>query len=276
MKVDAHQHFWQFNPQKDAWITEEMAVLKNDFLPKNLQPLLQQHQFDGCVAVQADSSEKETLFLLNLAEQNDFIKGVVGWLDLCNENIEERLYHFLKFDALKGIRHILQAEEDGFMFRKDFQRGISALQKYNLTYDILIFPHQLKEAIELVDKHPKQKFILDHSAKPYIKDGKIKAWQRHIETLSEFENVACKISGFTTEADWKSWNKNEIKPYLDVVFNSFGTKRTLFGSDWPVSILAGKFAETVSLVEDYVQQFSETKQQEIMGLNAKHWYHLND
>jgi len=276
MKIDAHQHFWQFNPRRDSWITEEMDVLKHDFLTEDLQPLLQQHQFDGCVAIQADTSENETKLLLNLAKKTNFIKGVVGWLDLCNDTIVQRLEYYLQYDKLKGLRHILQAEAAGFMLRKDFQNGISALEKYNLTYDLLIFPHQMEEAIQLVKIFPKQKFILDHCAKPYIKDGKIKAWQAHMEALSKFENVACKISGLTTEANWKSWGKRTIKPYLDVVFDAFGSKRLLFGSDWPVSLLAGKYSETVAVVEDYIAEFSKNEQQQIMGNNAKNWYELKD
>lgn len=276
MKIDAHQHFWQFNPQRDAWITDNMGVLQHDFLPEDLHPLLQQHQIDGCVAVQADTSEKETEFLLDLAEQHTFIKGVVGWLDLCSDVIDERLEHFSTYETLKGLRHIVQAEPDGFMLRKDFQRGISALKKYNLTYDVLIFPHQLEEAIVLINTFPNQKFILDHCAKPYIKRGKIKTWKGQMETLSGFDNVACKVSGLTTEADWNTWDNTTFQPYLDVVFNAFGTKRTLFGSDWPVSVLAGNYAETVGLVQDYIAQFSEIEQQHIMGLNANVWYHLKN
>ena len=276
MKIDAHQHFWQFNPQRDAWINEEMAVLKRDFLPEDLQPMLQQHQLDGCVAVQADSSEKETEFLLNLADKNLFIKGVVGWLDLCSDAIDERLAYYSEYEKLIGLRHIIQAEPDGFMLRKDFRRGISALEKYNLTYDILIFPHQLEEAIALVEAFPKQKFIIDHCAKPMIKNGEIAVWKDHIEKLAQFENAACKVSGLTTEANWNTWSKDNIKPYLDVVFNAFGCKRTLFGSDWPVSLLAGNYSKTVDLIEDYIQQFSRTEQQQIMGINAKKWYQLKD
>lgn len=276
MKIDAHQHFWKFDAQRDAWITDDMSVLKRDFLPEDLQPLLQQNKFNGCVAVQADTSENETEFLLNLADQHAFIKGVVGWLDLCSDTINERLKHYSKYEKLKGIRHIVQAEPDGFMLRKDFQRGIAALEQYNLTYDILIFPHQLEDAIALVETFPKQKFIVDHCAKPYIKDGKIKTWQAHIEKLSHFENVACKVSGLTTEANWKTWNNFTFNPYLDVVFNTFGSKRTLFGSDWPVSLLAGNYSETVAVVKDYISRFSEIEQQQIMGLNAKTWYQLKD
>lgn len=276
MRIDTHQHFWKFDPQRDAWITNDMSVIQRDFLPEDLQPLLQQHQLDGCIAVQADTSEKETKFLLELADQHPFIKGVVGWLDLCSDTIDDRLEHFSQYKKLKGLRHIVQAEPDGFLLRKDFQRGISALEKYNLTYDILIFPHQLEEAIEFVKTFPKQKFILDHGAKPYIKDGKIEPWKSQMETLAGFENVACKVSGLTTEADWNTWDKISMQPYLEVIFNAFGAKRTLFGSDWPVSLLAGTYAETITLVEAYISKFSETEQQQIMGLNAKTWYHLED
>ena len=276
MKIDAHQHFWQYNPQRDRWINEEMSMLKHDFLPENLLPVLQQHQFDGCVAVQADSSEKETTFLLELAEDNAFIKGVVGWLDLCNENIDVRLNHFSKYKKLKGLRHIVQAEPDGFMLQKEFQHGISALEKYDFTYDILIFPHQLEEAIELVSKFSKQKFILNHCAKPYIKDNKINIWKKNLEKLARFKNVACKVSGLTTEANWNSWNQKEIQPYLDVVFKAFENDRLLFGSDWPVSLLSGNYTETVGLIENYIQQFSKTEQQQIIGLNAINWYNLKD
>ncbi len=276
MKIDTHQHFWQFNPQRDTWINEEMSVLKHDFLPENLLPILKQHQFDGCVAVQADTSEKETTFLLQLAEDNDFIKGVVGWLDLCNDNIDERLNHFSKFKKLKGLRHIVQAEPDGFMLQKEFLHSISALKKYNLTYDILIYPKQLEDTIELVSKFPNQKFIVDHCAKPNIKEVEIAIWKKNIEKLSNFKNVACKISGLTTEANWNTWTENDIKPYLDVVFNAFGNKHLLFGSDWPVSLLAGNYTETIGLIENYIKQLSKAQQEQIMGLNAKDWYHLKD
>ena len=162
------------------------------------------------------------------------------------------------------------------MLQKEFQRGISALEKYDFTYDILIFPHQLEEAIELVSKFSKQKFILNHCAKPYIKDNKITIWKKNFEKLARFKNVACKVSGLTTEANWNSWNKKEIQPYLDVVFKAFENDRLLFGSDWPVSLLAGNYTETVGLIENYIQQFSKTAQQQIIGLNAINWYNLKD
>lgn len=274
MKIDAHQHFWQFDPIRDSWINQEMSVLKRDFAPQDLLPILKQHHFDGCVAVQADTSEEETSFLLQLAEENDFIKGVVGWLDLCHENIDARLSHFSKFKKLKGLRHIVQAEPIGYMLQNDFQRGIAVLEKYNLTYDILIYPNQLEDAIELVSRFPNQKFIVDHCAKPNIKESEISTWKKNIDKLSNFKNVACKISGLTTEANWKTWNENQIQPYLDVVFNAFGIDRLLFGSDWPVSLLAGNYKQTLALIENYLKQYSKNQQQQIMGLNAINWYHI--
>lgn len=274
MKIDAHQHFWQFNSQRDAWITKEMSVLKRNFLPEDLQPLLQKHKFDGCVAVQADTSEKETEFLLNLADKNSFIKGVVGWLDLCSDTIDERLKYFSKYEKLTGLRHVVQAEPAGFMLRKDFQRGISALEKYNLTYDLLIFPHQLDEAIALVEAFPEQKFILDHCAKPSIKTNEIDTWKIQIEALAIFSNVYCKASGLVTETSFNNWDYAGFEPYLDVVFNSFGVDRVLFGSDWPVCLLSGNYEKVLAIIERYILKFSATEKELIMGKNAVAFYNL--
>jgi L-fuconolactonase len=276
MRIDAHQHFWQYNAERDAWIDNSMFMLRKDYMPNNLELLLQENKIDGCVAVQASTSEEETEFLLKLAEDHNFIKGVVGWLDLCDPNIEKRLKHFSKNPKLKGLRHIVQVEPPGFMLRADFQKGISLLEKFNLTYDILIYPYQLEETIALVSKFPKQKFILDHCAKPYIKEGKIDTWKFYIDSLSKFKNVACKISGLATEADWNSWNLSEIKPYLDVVINSFGSNRLMLGSDWPVCLLAGNYKDALSIVEDHIEDFSKINQEKIMGLTALEWYNLID
>lgn len=276
MKIDAHQHFWRFDPQRDLWITDAMAVLKRDFLPEDLQPILLQNGLDGCIAVQADTSEKETRFLLDLAGKHQFIKGVVGWLDLCSATIEEQLHHFSSYVKLKGLRHIVQAEPDGFMQREDFQRGVAAMGAYDLSYDILIYPHQLNDAIQLAAKFPNQRFIVDHCAKPEIESGEIKAWQAGIEKLAAFDNVACKLSGLITEADWKTWNKTDLHPYLDVAFDAFGSGRLLFGSDWPVCLLAGNYKDWVNVVENYIANRPKTEQQQVMGHNAIQWYQLND
>ena len=256
MKIDAHQHFWKFNPVRDAWIDDSMQIIRKDFLPQDLKPILEANTIDGCIAVQADQSENETDFLLQCAKENPFIKGVVGWVDLLSDTIEERLEHYSKNNILKGIRHIVQAEANDFMLRKDFQNGISKLQQFNLTYDILVFPPQLEAAIALVNKFPNQKFVLDHIAKPYIKDAKIDDWKINISTLAKAPNVYCKASGMVTEADLKQWKLSDFQPYLDVVFEAFGIDRIMYGSDWPVCLLAAEYQEQLNIVQDYIKTFS--------------------
>jgi len=275
MKIDAHQHFWVYDRVRDSWIDDTMKVIRKDFLPSDLAPIYKKNGIDGCVAVQADQSEKETMFLLEQANGNPFIKGVVGWVDLLSENIEERLAYFSQNKKLKGIRHIVQAEANDFMLRTDFQNGIRALHKYDLTYDILVFPTQLPAATKLVQKFSEQYFVLDHIGKPDIKDGKIKNWKRDIEILSKYPNVYCKISGMFTEADWKNWNENDFLTYLDVVFDSFGVNRVLYGSDWPVCLLAASYKEQLKFLESYIKKFSALEREKIMGGNALEFYNLN-
>lgn len=275
MFIDAHQHFWKYNPVRDSWIDETMGVLKKDFLPKELVPILKSNNIDGCIAVQADQSEEETQFLLDLAKDNPIIKGVVGWVDLMNENVESRLAHFSKDLKFKGVRHILQAETEDFILNPDFQKGISKLEKFKLTYDILVFPNQINNIITLVKKFPNQVFILDHIGKPYIKSGKIKYWKEAISELASYPNVYCKISGMVTEANLKTWNTKDFKLYLDVVFESFGIDRLLFASDWPVCLLAAKYEEVLKICMDYIALLSKNEQNKIMGLNAIQVYNLH-
>jgi L-fuconolactonase len=273
--IDAHQHFWQFNPVRDSWITDEMSVIQKDFFPDNLIPVLQKNGFDGSVAVQASQSEEETNFLIALAEQNDFIKGVVGWIDLQASNIEERLAKYKSIPVVKGFRHVLQGEpQRDMMLRPEFKRGIGALQKHEFTYDILIFPDQLKFSNELVSSFPEQKFVIDHIAKPYIKRKEIDGWKKDMQEIAKHQNVYCKISGMVTEADWKGWRKEDFKPYLDVVVNAFGTDRTLFGSDWPVCLVAASYEEMLAIVKDYFASFSKDEQGNFFGLNAIRFYNL--
>ena len=274
MQIDSHQHFWNYNPIRDSWIDEHMGNIKIDFLPEDLMPLLNTHQIEGCIAVQADQSEEETNFLLKLAEKNNFIKGVVGWVDLCDYNIESRLNHFSKFEKLVGIRHILQSEINDFVLDKDFKNGIAALKSYDLVYDILIFPNQLKNVISLVSSFPNQTFVLNHMAKPYIKAKKIDFWEKQIAELATYKNVYCKVSGMVTEANWKHWSDDDFKPYLDVVFSAFGTNRVMYGSDWPVCLLAAQYNEQLQIVKKYISKFSKEEQFNIMGKNAINAYSL--
>jgi L-fuconolactonase len=274
MRIDSHQHFWKFDPIRDAWIDASMEKIARDFLPEDLKPLLDQSKIDGCVAVQADQSETETDFLLDLAGRYDFVKGVVGWVDLRSPQLSERLEHYCNNSFFKGVRHIVQAEKDGFMLQESFLKGIQQLKDFNLTFDILIFPHQLEEAVALVKKNPEQAFVLDHIAKPYIKDKKIDQWAKHINQLAAHQNVYCKLSGLLTEADWNHWQEEDFTAYLTVIMEAFGTDRLMYGSDWPVCLLAGSYPHVVRIVENFISSLSTDDQKKIMGQNAHHFYNL--
>jgi len=275
MTIDSHQHFWKYEPTKHDWIDDSMAIIRIDFMPSDLQKLYQENGIDGCVAVQADQTLKETNFLIELASENDFIKGIVGWVDLRAENIEEVLKQYNQFEKVKGFRHIVQGEADhNFLLRPNFLRGIAALEKYNFTYDILIFPHQLGAALELVQKFPNQKFVIDHIAKPYIKDGFYAGWANLMLAIGKHKNVYCKLSGMTTEADYQTWSSDQIKPYMDLVLKAFGSDRILFGSDWPVCLVTGNYANTKELVTQFIAPLSSDEQNKIMGQNAINFYNL--
>ena len=274
-RIDSHQHFWKFDPVRDSWIDDSMLKIQKDFMPENLLPLLTENQFSGCVAVQADQSEEQTNFLLDLASKNDFIKGVVGWVDLLDKNVANRLHHFSVYEKLKGFRHVVQGEADDFMLRNDFRNGIAALKQYNYTYDILIFHRQLPAAIDLVNSFPDQAFVIDHIAKPDIKSGTIASWKKDITEIAKAENVMCKISGMVTEADWNHWQTADLKPYLDVIFESFSANNLMFGSDWPVCNLAADYSKVVNTLEDYISQLSTQDQQNIWSNNAKSFYKLD-
>lgn len=275
MKIDAHQHFWKYDPVRDGWIGENMKAIRRDFLPKDLAPVLEKNDVDGCIAIQADQSEHETEFLLGLAKNNSFIKGVVGWVDLRADNIEERLTHYSANNLLKGVRHIVQSEPDDFMLGEKFQHGISLLTQFGLTYDILVLPQQLPAAIPLVNKFPFQKFIIDHMAKPTIKNGKMVAWKKNMKDLAKSQNVFCKASGLVTEADWKNWKKEDFTKYLDVIFNAFGPDRILYGSDWPVCLLAAEYEKQLEILNEYMANYSSEDMAMIMGGNANNFYNLN-
>jgi len=274
-RIDAHQHFWHFDPVRDAWITAEMAAIRRDFLPPDVQPILQQHRLDGCVAVQASQTEAETNFLLELAAAHDFLKGVVGWVDLRADDVAERLAHYQQFAALKGFRHVLQGEADrALMLQPAFRRGLAALGSLGYPYDLLILPDQLGYAAELAGTLATQRFVVDHLAKPLIKTQEIAAWRRAMQQLAAHENVCCKVSGLVTEADWQRWQPQDFEPYLDVVFEAFGPARVLYGSDWPVCNVAGGYGRQYGLAADYVARLSATEQAQFWGDNAVRFYDL--
>ncbi|WP_405248235.1 amidohydrolase family protein [Cellulophaga sp. Asnod2-G02] len=275
MIIDSHQHFWVYDAKKHSWIDDTMSTIRRDFLPKDLKKIYQENNIDGCIAVQADQSREETEFLLKLSDEHQFIKGVVGWVDFSAARIEAQLEAYSSLKKLKGFRHIVQAElNPNFLLQPDFLRGIAALERYNYTYDLLILPHQLGATLEFIKKFPHQKFVIDHMAKPYIKEGFFDGWAVLIKEIARHENVYCKLSGMITEADYTTWSTAQIEPYMDVVFDSFGPNRILFGSDWPVCLVAGNFAKVKKLTTDFIAKCSSTEQQNIMGINAIKFYNL--
>ena len=271
--IDAHQHFWKYNPVRDTWMTPGiMDKIRTDFLPEDLFPLLEQRRVTGTIAVQADQSEAETRFLLDLANQYDWILGVVGWIDLRSSNIKEKLAAYSKENKLVGFRHILQAEPVSFMEDPDFIFGLDQLAGLGYTYDLLIYWHQLDAAIELVRQLPDLSIVLDHIGKPDIRDGRILKWSKGLARLAECPNVFCKISGLATEAHWQYWKPDDLLPYLDLTFQLFGPERCMFGSDWPVSTLATTYEDWLDLALNYFKKFSPAEQTAILSDNCRRFY----
>jgi L-fuconolactonase len=275
LRIDAHQHFWRYKPETHAWISEAMAPLKRDFLPADLEPLLAAMRFDGCVAVHAQQNVAETEWLLQLADQYAFIRGVVGWVDLCAANVIDVLQRLAAHPRLRGVRHVVQDEtDDRFMLWPEFMRGIAGLAQFRLTYDILIYPRQLPAAVDLVSRFPQQRFVLDHIAKPEIRDGRFGPWKDGITALAAQPNVSCKLSGIVTEADWHAWTPSDFTQYLDVVLDRFGPYRLMVGSDWPVCTLAGPYPDVIAVVSDYISFLSPSERDAILGGNAVRFYGL--
>jgi len=276
MRIDAHQHFWHYSPTEHTWMSEAMGILKRDYLPEDLQPLLSSLRFDGCIAVQVRQSLEETRWLLELAERHDIIQGVVGWLDLRSPELPDQLEQFARHPKLVGLRHILQDEpDDAFMLRPEFRQGIAQLQPYGLVYDLLLFPKHLPFASKLVAEFPGQQFVLDHIAKPRIVDGQLSPWREDLRELATYPNVACKLSGMVTEAKWNGWLPEDFHSYLDTVFEAFGADRLMIGSDWPVCLLSGDYVSTMQIVMNYVKQLSIETQQAILGDNCARLYRIN-
>jgi len=275
MRIDSHQHFWNYSSSAYSWIDEEMGRIRKDFLPADLEPVLKQHQMDGCVAVQARQNDEETHFLLDLAQQNPFIKGVVGWVDLLADDLEEKLEDYSSQPLLKGFRHSLQDEADpAFILQPRFQKGLRLLHKYNFTYDLLIKPPQFQATIKAIGSYNEMPMVLDHMAKPLIKSGEMEQWRDDIFALAKHERVMCKLSGMVTEADWQSWKYEDLEPYLDIVLEAFGPERLMFGSDWPVCLVAAEYGEVIGAVERYISKLSASEQSQIMGSNAIKFYNL--
>jgi L-fuconolactonase len=272
--IDAHQHFWVYNQPDYDWIDEAMAPIRRNFLPAELKPLLESNGFQGSVVVQARQTLDETRWLLDLAEAHPFILGVVGWVDLCSPRLREKLKSFAHRPKLVGIRHIVQSEPDNFLLQPDFLRGMSMLEEFGLAYDILIYARHLPAAANFVGRFPRQRFVLDHLAKPPIKCGAMKDWAHGICELTAFPNVFGKVSGLVTEANWQTWTADDVRPYLDVAFEYFGPSRLMFGSDWPVCTVAASYERGVNLVKDYLSTFSSEERAAVLGGNAAKFWRL--
>src|SRR5664279_1300667 len=273
--IDAHHHFWKFDPLRDQWITEEMQILRADYLPEQLEAVYKKKGISGSVLVQTNASEDENHVLLELASQNPFILGVVGWIDLFSEQLQEKLENYRQYRQIKGFRCLLQGEtQRDSMLNQDFQRGIGLLNLYGFSFDLLILPDQLGFAEQLVAAFPEQRFVIDHMAKPYIKQGVIAEWKQAIKKFAPYKQVYCKISGLVNEADWEYWEHEDFRPYIDVVVEAFGTKRIKFGSDWPVCLLAATYDQVKDITDDYFYSFTTTEQADFFGNNAKAFYQL--
>lgn len=275
MRIDAHQHFWQHDPVRDTWITDEMSALRRDFMPGELEREFAANAIDGCIAVQADQSLHETRFLLDIAERTPFVRGVVGWVDLRAADLASQLEQLVRSDLMCGIRHIAQAEDDDFLMRPEIVRGIGVLREFGLTYDILVYPRQLPAALALVERLPDQRFVVDHMAKPEIRAGLLEPWATRMKAVAEHANVWCKVSGLVTEADWRHWRPDHMRQYLDIVYDAFGPDRLMFGSDWPVCLLAATYGDVLQLVEDWSGGLSAPVREGLFGLNAARFYGLD-
>jgi len=274
MTIDSHQHFWRYTPAEYPWMKPEWPI-RRDFLPPDLAREMAKVGIEGCVAVQAQQTVAEAHWLLSLADAHPFIRGVVGWVDLQSERVEEQLAELARHPRFVGVRHVVQDEpDDNFMLRPAFQRGIGRLRQFNLAYDLLVFPKQLPAAIQLVANFPEQRFVLDHIAKPPIAAGTLSPWREQLRELAAAPNVWCKVSGMVTEAKWDGWRAEDFRPYLDVVFEAFGAERLMFGTDWPVATLAGTYEQVHRLAADYASGLSAEARAKFFGGNAVGFYRL--
>ncbi len=275
--IDSHHHFWKYSTEEYGWIDDEMKVLRRDFLPKDLEKEIKGAGIGGVVSVQARQTLEETEWLLGLAEKHDFIKGVVGWAPLISPDIKKCIAGLISSSSkLKSLRHVVQGEPDeNFILRKDFNDGIRSLEEFGLAYDILIFERHLPQTIKFVDMHPEQIFILDHIAKPGIKDNLLEPWKKNIISLGKRENVFCKVSGMVTEAYYLNWTEKQLQPYFNTVLEAFGPERLMFGSDWPVCTVACEYRRWLGILRKLISKLSVSEQDFILGGNADRAYKLN-
>jgi L-fuconolactonase len=274
LRIDAHHHLWHFREPEFAWIDDTMALLRRDYLTEDLCHALHSANIDASIAVQARQTVEETRWLLKCAEATPAICGVIGWAPLTAENLPDVLDRLMTHEKLVGFREIVQSEPDGYLDRTDFNHGIAQLTSRNLTYDLLIRERQLEEATRFVDRHPQQRFVLDHAAKPPIATAELEPWRSRLREIAKRENVSCKVSGLVTEADWLNWAPEDLRPYLDTCVEAFGPKRLVAGSDWPVCLLASPYPRWWNVLAAYFSSFSANEVERIFGGNAIDCYRL--
>jgi L-fuconolactonase len=274
-RIDSHHHLWKYAPADYPWMLEGMELIRRDFLVPELQHAMREGRIDGVVTVQARQSLVETEWLLDLASAHDFMRGVVGWVPLADPAVVSHLEKYWDYPKLKAVRHVLHDEPDDFyMLREDFNRGVALLEDVGLRYDILILERHLSQTIEFVDRHPNQIFIVDHIAKPKIRDHLLSPWRERMQDLARRENVYCKLSGVVTEADWNAWTEQDLKPYIDTVLGCFGADRLMFGSDWPVALAACSYKRWIEVVERSTRSLSASERDRLFGGTAKEAYRL--
>jgi L-fuconolactonase len=275
MRLDSHHHFWIYRESEYGWIGEGMETIRRDFTPSDLAPLLRRNGFGGSILVQVRQSLEETESFLRIAEDNDFVRGVVGWVDLRSARVQADLERFSEHPRFVGVRHVVQDEpDDRFLLRDDFLRGVGLLKEFDLAYDILVYHRHLPAVLEFVARFPEQRLVLDHIGKPAIARGELEPWASAIRKLGRFENLHCKLSGMVTEATWKGWKRADFLPYLDVVLEAFGPGRLLIGSDWPVCLLAASYDEVIEITTDFIESLSSSEKEAILGGNAAALYDL--
>ena len=275
MRIDAHQHFWKYDPANHGWINDEMAIIRKDFLPNDLQPILAKHNIDGTIAVQADETIDETRFLLELSEKHGFIKGVVGWIDLRSTQVYDQLANYKQFKKLVGFRCIMQGQPDeAYLTNEMFVNNLALLNDFDYTYDLLVYHHQLPSLLECVERLPENRLILDHIGKPDIKRKNFSKWRENIFKLAKHQRIYCKLSGMITEANYTNWDYEDIVPYMDAVGEAFGTDRICYGSDWPVCLVAGKYDKMIEVVEKWGSQLTTKEYEQLFGLNTCRFYKI--
>jgi L-fuconolactonase len=276
LQVDTHQHFWNYDPAEYAWIDDRMTPLRRDFLPLDARREMDAIGAIACIAVQVRQTLDETAWLLELADEFPFIAGVIGWVDLQAPDVDAQLARVARHSRLVGIRHIVQAEPDGFLERPAFLRGIARLEPFDLTYDILVYSRQMPAAVAFARAFPRQRFVLDHLGKPDVRAQEYQSWRAQLNQLAALPNVHCKLSGLVTEADWGSWKPEQLRPYLDAALDAFGPDRLMIGSDWPVCTLAGTYKDVIGVTLNAIGEYSVTEQERMLGGTARELWNLAD